>query len=222
MKTFVLNGWAAGPDAWSLCRFQRDRVFSYLEELDGLARAAVEASGEPVRLVGWSMGGAMALDLAADFPDKIASLVLVAATARMMEDRAALWRGMSERRLAAFEYAMELGGGAGLFGLPEGRPNPYLAESPENLARGIAFLRETDLRAKLERVFAGRGCGFPVHIFQSERDGIVRSENAAYLARIFPDAAVTMVPGSEHALPVAIPDLIDRALRVDSHGGKGV
>ena len=35
MKTFVLNGWAASPRAWDLCLFPRDRIFGYLEQLDG-------------------------------------------------------------------------------------------------------------------------------------------------------------------------------------------
>ena len=35
MKTFVLNGWAASERAWDLCRFRRDRVFGYVEEMDG-------------------------------------------------------------------------------------------------------------------------------------------------------------------------------------------
>ena len=52
----------------------------------------------------------------------------------------------------------------------------------------------------------------PVAIFQSERDGIVRAENAAYLKSIFPQASVTIVPGSEHALPIIIPESIDAAV----------
>ena len=47
----------------------------------------------------------------------------------------------------------------------------------------------------------------PVHIFQCERDGIVRPTNA-----VFPQAKVTMVPGNEHALPVTVPELIDEAV----------
>ena len=212
MKTFVLNGWAASPEAWSLCSFQRDRVFSYTEELDGLAREAVAAAEEEVTLVGWSMGASMALGLAADFREKIANLVLVAATPRMMEEKSTGWAGMSERRLAALEYAMKISGGQGFFGPPEGKPNPYMSDGEENLARGIAYLRETDLRAKLEEAFASRERGFPVHLFQSERDAIVRSENVGYLRRIFPRAAVTLVPGAEHALSLFLNAEIDAAV----------
>ena len=49
-------------------------------------------------------------------------------------------------------------------------------------------------------------------VFQSERDGIVRPENATFLKAVFPQAEVTMVPGSEHALPIEIPEEIDAAV----------
>jgi pimeloyl-ACP methyl ester carboxylesterase len=75
-------------------------------------------------------------------------------------------------------------------------------------------LRETDLRAALEELKASGRFKCPVAIFQSERDGIVRAENAAYLKSIFPQASVTMVPGSEHALPIIIPEAIDAAVSV--------
>ncbi len=149
--------------------------------------------------------------LSCRFPSQIAGLVLIGVTPRMMEDKVAGWRGMSPVRLEAFRRGLVLTPGQGFFGVPEDRPNPYMMDSDENLERGLRYLVETDLRASLEETF-GRGCGFPVHVFQSEHDGIVRSENAAYLKNLFPDAEVTMVPGSEHALPVAIPELIDAAV----------
>ena len=52
MKTFVLNGWAANEHAWDLCAFVRDRIFSYVEQLDGLPEKAIEAETGKVLLVG--------------------------------------------------------------------------------------------------------------------------------------------------------------------------
>ena len=211
MKTFVLNGWSASEQAWDLCAFPRDRVFSYVEQLEGLPEKAVEAEDEVV-LVGWSMGGSAALRLAVSYPEKIKGLVLVAATARMMKDDG--WAGMSERRLAALEVGLKMTHGEGFFGIPDGKPNPYMLDEERNLARGLGYLRETDLRAALEELKSSGRLKCPVAIFQSERDGIVRAENAAYLKSIFPQASVTMVPGSEHALPIVIPEKIDSAVSV--------
>ena len=209
MKTFVLNGWSASEEAWDLCAFPRDRVFSYVEQLEGLPEKAVAAEDEVV-LVGWSMGGSAALRLAVSYPEKIKGLVLVAATARMMKDNG--WAGMSERRLAALEVGLKMTHGEGFFGIPDGKPNPYMLDEERNLARGLGYLRETDLRAALEELKSSGRLKCPVAIFQSERDGIVRAENAAYLKSIFPQATVTMVPGSEHALPIVIPEKIDAAV----------
>ena len=208
MKTFVLNGWAASPHAWDLCAFPRDRVFSYIEQLDGLPEKAVAAE-DGVVLVGWSMGGSSALRLAIAFPEKVRGLVLVAATARMMKDDG--WAGMSDRRLAALEVGLKMTHGEGFFGVPEGKPNPYMMDSEENLSRGLDYLKQTDLRAALAALRASGRLACPVAIFQSERDGIVRSENAAYLKTVFPQASVTMVPGSEHALPILVPEQIAAA-----------
>jgi pimeloyl-[acyl-carrier protein] methyl ester esterase len=208
-RVFVLNGWAASEHAWDLCAFERDAVFSDIDHVGGRTARAFDEAAEPVILVGWSMGGSYALRLAAQNPQRVAGLVLVAATPRMM--KADGWTGMTERRLAALEMGLRLTLGGGFFGIPKDKPNPYRTDREENLARGIAYLRETDLRAALEakrEAFKALG----VYIFQSERDGIVRRENADYLAGIFPRAHVQIVPGAEHALPIFIPEALDAAV----------
>lgn len=221
MKSWVFNGWAASPDAWSLCRsLEGSRIFSYIEQLDGLPAKEL-AHEDSFVLVGWSMGGSGAIETAMRFPEKVRGLVLVAMTPRMMEDRGTGWRGMSARRLDALRRGLEMTGGEGFFGIPEGRPNPYAMDSAENLERGLDYLRGTDLRARLQESFGG-GAPFPVYIFQSEKDGIVRSTNAVFLKKVFPEAEVVMVPGTEHALPITVPDRIDEAVdRIFAMNGEG-
>ena len=229
LPVFVLNGWAASPHAWDLCRFMRTRLFSYVEQLDGEPEKAMERV-ERCILVGWSMGGSSALRLAARWSEKIAGLVLIAVTPRMMEDKATGWKGLSPRRLAALRYGLVMTQGVGMFGVPEGKPNPYLLDEPANLERGLDYLMESDIRSDIERVFAGgsfeqqsgrqpysnktcaRRPSPPVYILHSDHDGIVRPANAAYLQKVFPQASVTIVPGTEHALPIFIPELIDEAV----------
>ena len=210
MKTFVLNGWAASERAWDLCLFPKDRIFSYIEQLDGRPEDALSREDGAV-LVGWSMGGSTALRLALDHPEKIKGLVLIAATARMMKDKN--WMGMSPARLSALKYGLRMTlKGEGFFQPQPGAPNPYENDSEENLERGLRHLEETDLRLRLIDLMASGRVKCPVHIFQSEHDGIVRPENARFLATVFPGAAVEMVPGTEHALPVTIPGKIDSAV----------
>jgi len=210
-KVFVLNGWAASEEAWSLCRFRRERVFSYVEQLDGEPEKVIAAEDDVV-LVGWSMGGSSAMRLALRWPEKIRGLVLVAATPRMMEDKPAGWRGMSERRLAALKKGLLMTGGGGFFGPPAGLPNPYIVDDEANLDRGLGYLVATDLRSSLLECEALRAKGERVRLFQSEHDGIVRPENATFLEEVFRGAKLRMIPGAEHALPIFIPEMIDRAV----------
>ena len=203
MTTLVFNGWAAGAEAWELTSFARDWTFSYIEELDGLPERVVRDLDGPFLLVGFSMGGAAALKLFLNHLDRVAGLVLVSATPRMMEDKAAGWRGMSERRIEALRLGTEL--------LFAGDPSPIYERT--SLRRGLDFLRTTDLRARLVDFSRRVDCPkIPVEIIQSRRDGIVRPENADFLKAVFPHARVTWVEGGEHVLPVTAPDVIDRAV----------
>ena len=213
MKLIALNGWAASPNAWDLCESLKGvKIFSYIEQLDGLAQREVNSSKEVV-LVGWSMGGSTALRLAAAYPEKIKGLVLIAATARMMEEKSSSWRGMTPRRLEALRKGLEMTNGEGFFGVSESKPNPYMIDTPENLSRGLKYLYDTDIREdvkKLGSIFVEKK--IPVAIFQAENDGIVRSSNADFFKASFPHARLTMVKGSEHALVIDIPQLIDEAV----------
>jgi pimeloyl-ACP methyl ester carboxylesterase len=210
MKIFVLNGWAASKCAWDLCTFPRERVFSYIEQLDGVPEDVLQCEDEVI-LVGWSMGGSSALRLAAKMPEKIRGLVLVAAPARMMN--APEWPGMTERRLAALEIGLKMTLSRGEALSDQRAINPYIADSDENLSRGLDYLRVVDVRSDLEACRASGALNFPVYIFQSERDAVVRRENVGFLEKVFPHAVVSMIPGEEHALPLAIPSMIDDAVK---------
>lgn len=211
MKVLVFNGWAAGHETWDLCAFPHDWVFSYLEQLDGLPERVLDDSDE-VLLVGFSMGGVSALKLLMRSPEKVRGLVLVSTTPRMMEERRrkakgegeeVVWKGLSPRRLAALKFGTEM-----LF-----REDPSPIYAAANLNRGLEFLQAHDLREQLRQFVAAHPCTFPVAVFHSERDGVVRPHNPAFFQAVFPQAVVTMVPGNEHVLPVTVPELIDAAVK---------
>ena len=203
MKVLVFNGWAAGPETWALCAFPHDWVFDYVEQLDGLPETVMEESDEVV-LVGFSMGGSTALRMWLKWPEKVKGMVLVSATPRMMEGEN--WKGMSERRLAALRLGTQM--------MFRDDPSPMYVE--RNMERGLDYLKTTDLRLQLlsisESGESAKRRNFPVRIFQSEKDGVVRPGNAEFLKQVFPQAKVTMVPGNEHVLPITIPELIDEAV----------
>lgn len=203
MRILVFNGWAAGPETWALCAFPHDWVFDYVEQLDGLPEKVMEESDEVV-LVGFSMGGSTALRMWLKWPEKVKGLVLISTTPRMME--AENWKGMSERRLAALRLGTQM-----MF-----RDDPSPMYDERNMERGLDYLKTTDLRLQLLSISESgesvKRRNFPVFIFQSEKDGIVRPSNAEFLKEVFPQAKVTMVPGNEHVLPIRVPELIDEAV----------
>ena len=202
MKVLVFNGWAAGPETWALCTFPHDWIFDYVEQLDGLPEREMEESDEVV-LVGFSMGGSTALRMWLKYPERVKGLVLISATPRMMEDEN--WKGMSERRLAALRLGTKM--------MFRDDPSPMYDET--NMERGLDYLKATDLREDLQlRAARPESAPYqvPVRIFQSEKDGIVRPNNAEFLKQVFPQAKVTMVPGNEHVLPITVPELIDEAV----------
>ena len=213
MRCLVFNGWAAGPEAWALCAFPHDWVFDYVEQLDGLPEQVMEESDEVI-LVGFSMGGSTALRMWLKYPEKVKGMVLISTTPCMMEKRReegkgkrdeVVWKGMSERRLAALRLGTKM--------MFKDDPSPMYDE--RNMERGLDYLRATDLREALQLRAArpeSAPCQAPVFIFQSEKDGIVRPSNAEFLKKVFPQAKVTMVPGSEHVLPITVPELIDEAV----------
>lgn len=201
VKTLVLNGWAAGYETWELCSVPHDWLFSYVEELDALPERVL-ADTEAAVLVGFSMGGACALKLLLDFPGRIRGLVLVSATPRMTADLSTRWPGMSDRRTLALARGTEI-----LFA-----DDPAEIYDRTAMARGLEFLRHTDLRAGLEaRSASGAFDRLPVAIVQSERDYIVHPDHARFLQRIFPASTLAWVPGAEHVLPVTVPEKVEAA-----------
>ena len=223
MRCLVFNGWAAGPETWRLCTFPHDWIFDYVEQLDGLPEKVLADFDEAV-LVGFSMGGSTALRMLLRYPEKVKGLVLISATPCMMEERReegrgtgdeVVWRGMSERRLAALRLGTQMAF--------RDDPSPMYAEA--NLERGLEYLRATDLRTELLSHAASEShasSALPVRILQSERDDIVRPDNAAFLKKVFPRAEVTMVPGSEHVLPITVPELVDDAVSRVMSGREGI
>lgn len=118
-------------------------------------------------LVGWSLGGAVALDLAHRFPDKIKSLVIIGANPCFV--KAPNWAGMKLETLQKFAADLRTDCHATLLrflslqvhGLVEGKvllkelkTALHSCEPPEKevLEGGLAILEQQDLRPLLARL----------------------------------------------------------------------
>lgn len=152
------------------------------------AVAPLLAAG-PAVLVGYSYGGPVALRLAADYPDRIAGLLLIGAAADP-----ALEETHPLQQLAALDFF------AGLLPTELANANAELL----NLRPGLE-----DLAPDLARVIA------PVTLVQGLADALVPPENVPFLQAHLPSRPgprVMLVEDADHFLPWTHPDLLRAAL----------
>jgi len=208
-----LHGWGQSSRIW---RHQADhfRRFGpvHTPELPGhggsaeappaawLENLAAGLPDEPAVLVGWSLGGMLALKLALGFPERVAALALVSTTPcfRARDD----WpHGCADATFRAFEqgvrenspkelarfFALMLQGDA----LPRSRYNELARQAVDRehpptagaLAGGLALLATLDLRRQLPRIEQ------PVWVAHGDNDAIVPAAAGRYLSHHLPHAA---------------------------------
>lgn len=196
--------------------------------LDQAADRLVEGLGGPVTVVGWSLGGLVALTLASRHPDKVRQVILLASTPRFVQ--APDWpHAMDPDVLAAFardlgaDYQATLGRflALQLLGAP-GRAEALrrlkarcLAAPPSAgaLAEGLDILRDTDLREQL------RVSDVPVRAVLGDLDRLVPAEVAADLAALRPGMPVDILRGAGHAPLLTHGPQIARLLMEEAHVG---
>jgi len=180
--------------------------------LDGAVAAlddALRGEAGPLDLVGWSLGGAIALHWAAARPERVAKLVLVATTPsfvardgwphamagdtlRMFGDELRASYRLTLQRFLTLQTQGSEGGRAALAAL---RRSLFAHGEPSAAALDatLALLRELDLRETVRTVRA------PALVIAGDRDTIARPQAGAWLAQTLPDARLTIVPGAAHA-----------------------
>jgi 3-oxoadipate enol-lactonase len=186
----------AGP--YAPADFARD-LAGLLDHL-GISRA---------HLVGHSGGGVVNQRFALDFPDRVASLVLVSTSSEVGERARAAWTKIAD--------GIERDG----FG-PERDPDPrsfapaFAAAHPD-VVRALA--RQT--RANDPRAYAASARAFgsyawtdelaridaPVLVLQGLDDRLTPPGGSVILARHLPRARLVMLPGAGHNLPIEMPEL---------------
>ncbi len=186
------------PAAWSMERCVRD-----------LVRVLELAAGGRAHVLGYSMGGRIALQLAVSHPERVTSLILVGASAGLADATAraerrhadATWAELLRRDgLAAF---VERWTAQPLFASEHARGSAHasrlraerLANRPEGLARSLE-----GLGTGAQRPLHGRLAALdrPVLLVAGERDAKFRALAADLAARL-PRARTALVPGAGHA-----------------------
>ena len=166
---------------------------------------------ERYTLLGWSLGGQLALDLAAALPAGIERLALIATTPKFL--KAPNWRcgtprpllarlvhrlhSEGERAVSDFLALLARGSAPGTAARVRAKLRAALrthgGARPEALTAGLARLRDGDLRKALPMVRV------PVLVIAGERDRIIRPAASRALAAALPDAHYVEVAGAAHA-----------------------
>jgi len=162
-------------------------------------------------LLGWSLGGQLALDLTAALPAGVERLALIATTPKFL--KSPNWRcgtprpllarlvhrlhSEGERAVCDFLALLARGSSPGTTARVLSKLRAALrthgAARPEALSAGLARLRDGDLRKALPMVRV------PALVIAGQRDRIIRPAASRALAAALPNARYVEVAGAAHA-----------------------
>ena len=236
----LLHGWAMHSEMWGplLPRLARTYRVHAVDlpghghsatpaefTLDGMvsALASAFASGaEPLTVLGWSLGGQVAMRWALTEPRQVSRIVLVATSPRFVagddwphamsdetlvrfgDELRASWKLTMERFLT-----LQLQGGehsrAALSAL-RGRIFARGAPSPAALFGALALLRNADLRREIA------GIAQPALVVSGERDTLALPGAGRFLAEALPNGTFALIAGAAHIPFVSHADAFDEAL----------
>ena len=235
----LISGWAHGAEAMHpLADVMRDShpvsSFSLAELLvqgkeedsqnsaiSAYARAIsrrLDESGEPACIVGWSTGGIVAIEAAANNPQKVAALVLLSTTARFCSSKE-YTSGVDPSALRVMIRKLKRSPEALLADflsqavLPMTIPADKLSCRTQNaleqgidsLVHGLEYLTQVDLRDALPAI------SVPCLIIHGMQDSIVPWQAARFLASNLPLSKAEFSPSAGHLLMEQCPkDLIQR------------
>jgi 3-oxoadipate enol-lactonase len=175
--------------------------------IDAYAAAVADQLGEPAHLVGMSLGGLVAQELAASRPDLVASVVLVDTVSVYPEAFQQIWQDRADIARASglsslVEPMVEMWFSAELAATADPRVDharrTFVGTDPEGYARTCDMLAEVDLRDRVTSL------AVPAVVVCGQDDAPAFREAATWLARTTGDGTVHWLPG-RHACAVENP-----------------
>ena len=215
----LLHGWGFTPQVWQPLMSALGDVFPVLtpalpftgdlaKDLEALATTLPPR----VHLAGWSLGGEIALAYARRYPDRVASLTLIASTPCFLQQTdwttgqpASLLDDFSQRLVdnpAALlkRFAMLI-----RHGDPEAAKNRAMTDTLQaaaetdttRLKHGLALLGSIDLREVMREAFA-----VPLQLIHGQADAVIPVDASLALQSSMA-AKMHVLPGASHAIPLS-------------------
>ncbi|MCJ2122728.1 alpha/beta fold hydrolase [Methylobacterium sp. J-077] len=221
MSLVLLPGFMTDPDLWADIGpllaplgpilhgdLSRDTA------IDAMAGRVAAEAPDRFALVGFSMGGYVAREIARLAPDRVQALVLIATSAR------ADTPAQARRKAAAVENVRR----QGFSGLSRaailGSIHPDRAGDAALIARirqmgdrlgGEVFLRQAGQARASDRDRLG-SIACPTLVVAAAQDGLRSLDEARELQAGIPGAVLTVIDGSGHMLPMEAPDALAEAI----------
>lgn len=207
-NVILIGGWGSNKKSWQTLQYKISNNFifyyygweEYLKNKNSLTDLLNKQKS--AILIGWSLGGLIALESALANTSKIEKLVLLAATARMPKDKNYIGvnpktlKSMTSKLAAKREELIRDFATNCFYPQP---PDPLFKAASKNftdkeLTTGLEFLNNSDLRAELKKI------NIPTLIIHGTKDKIMPLRQSDYLAKVLPNNSFkTLALG--HALP---------------------
>ncbi len=233
----LLHGWGLHSVVWDpvvpalLERFQvtvidlpgmgRSPLPAGHYDLDFLVQQVLQVAPAKATWLGWSLGANVALAIAAQYPQRVQALSLVAANLCFVQ-KAGWPQAMPESVFAQFRdnYDEERDGTLIRFLSLQCRGSERMREdirflqdilylqglpAPEALRAGLVVLGELDQRDAVQRL------SMPCQLILGERDYLVPASVGDAIRQVQSDIQVAVIAGSGHAPFLAQPDLFLQA-----------
>jgi len=179
-----------------------------------IAAVVKEQAESPLHVVGLSLGGAVAMQLALDYPEAVRSLTLVNTFAKLHSGSSGFFRKLVRIAFVALGRMDQVGQwvAAGLFPKPDQEllrqaAAERIASNPRGAyLRAIWAATRFDIRDRLHKINA------PTLVVAGELDQTVSMEAKKELADNIPGAHLVVIPDSGHATPLDAVEEFNRTL----------
>ena len=166
--------------------------------------------GEPLNLVGFSMGGYLALEYALANPGRVASLVTIGSSAFGLTDQEKADRARALAMLKKHDYRGMPAARLKQFVHPSRQADPEVVDVIRAMDRDlgkpvlVAQLEETSTRASLAPSLAE--LEIPAMLIGADSDPFVPWDVIERMAALIPDAKAVLARNAGHMIPLEQPD----------------